>query len=107
MLYELIQDVERSRNMPLANHLQDWGYLCAGLSGEVGEFIGEVKPAIRASCNQLDPMTVFNKKAAIDELGDVLWYVIACANQLDVHIDEVAHIVLTKLVERRLNGGKK
>lgn len=68
-------------------------YPVLGLVGESGEFAEKVKKGIRDG--QLD------RAGAIKELGDVLWYVAACAVALGVDLNQVAEENLVKLHDRK------
>jgi len=37
-----------------------------------------------------------------DELGDVLWYISACADELGITLDEIAEYNVEKLAKRHL-----
>lgn len=68
-------------------------YMALGLASEAGEVAGKVKKLIRDG--HLD------KRAALKELGDVLWYVAGCAEQLGYDLESVARVNLLKLEDRR------
>jgi NTP pyrophosphatase (non-canonical NTP hydrolase) len=72
-------------------------YHSLGLSGESGEFVDKIKKAWR---NQ----TPLDVPAALRELGDVLWYVTACARDLGSSLEEVARMNVEKLADRRARG---
>jgi len=71
-------------------------YTVLGLAGEVGEFANIVKKIERdgKTINQMLNMLV-------DELGDVLWYVFACADEIGVPVEHVALANIKKLAERK------
>lgn len=71
-------------------------YMTLGLGNEAGEFQGKLKKKIRDG--------VFDEKAAMKELGDVLWYVAGCAEQLGYTLEDVACVNLGKLADRRQRG---
>lgn len=71
-------------------------YMALGLGSEVGEFQGKLKKKIRDGA--------FDDKAAMKELGDVLWYVAGCAEQLGFTLEEVANVNLLKLRDRQQRG---
>jgi NTP pyrophosphatase (non-canonical NTP hydrolase) len=84
-------------------------YPALGLAGEAGEFLGKLSKIARV--NDIDrPHTVWRclKKTQwdelIDELGDVLWMVAACAAELDTTLNEVACRNLDKLTDRANRG---
>ena len=68
-------------------------YMALGLASEAGEVAGKVKKLIRDG--------EFDKRAMIKELGDVLWYVAGCAEQLGYTLEDVARVNLAKLEDRR------
>lgn len=72
-------------------------YTVLGLNEEAGEVAGKLKKAIRDS-KDLD------KLAMLAELGDVLWYVNACANEIGFTIEHVANFNLSKLQDRAARG---
>lgn len=67
-------------------------YPALGLCGESGEFAEKVKKGIRDG--------KFDRSAALKELGDVLWYLSACARDLGSSLGEVAQMNLDKLADR-------
>ncbi len=73
-------------------------YPALGLAGEAGEVANQVKKIIRDDGGQL---TDDRRKKIIDELGDVLWYVAAIANDLSINLGEVAQENLLKLAYRK------
>ncbi len=68
-------------------------YTALGLTGEAGEFSEKVKKWIRDG--------TFDKRLAVKELGDVLWYLTAAANELGYSLQDVAEINMVKLLERK------
>lgn len=73
-------------------------YPILGLVGEAGELANKYKKVLR---DEDGILTDDKKKALIDELGDVLWYCAALANDLDTTLEDVMVINLTKLANRR------
>ncbi len=71
-------------------------YCALGLTGEAGEYSEKIKKLIRDG--KLD------KSLAVKELGDVLWYLTRCANELGYSLQDVAEINLVKLTDRRERG---
>lgn len=71
-------------------------YPALGLVNEAGEYAGKVKKILRGDTNTTE--------AAAAELGDVLWYLAACAEALGVDLADVAHQNLTKLADRAARG---
>lgn len=79
-------------------------YPTLGLCGESGEFAEKVKKCLRDNNGQVDAAT---QNALIKELGDVLWYVAACAEELGVSLDVVAHANLAKIASRKERGTQR
>ena len=72
-------------------------YPTLGLAGEAGEVANIVKKI------QRDHGGVINDEIRTklkDELGDVLWYISACADELGISLDEVAAYNVNKLAKR-------
>lgn len=72
-------------------------YPALGLANEAGEYIGKIKKLIRGD-------TTFSVEAAAAELGDVLWYLAACAEGLGVDLGQIAQQNLDKLADRAARG---
>lgn len=68
-------------------------YFTLGLSGEAGEASEKIKKYLRDG--QLD------KELFIKELGDVLWYLTACAKEFGYSLEDVARINQEKLLSRQ------
>lgn len=51
-------------------------------------------------------MSPERRKKAMDELGDVLWYVANNATELGITFEALAKYNLTKLKDRKKNGKK-
>src|SRR5688572_32171165 len=73
-------------------------YRTLGLSNEAGEVAGKVKKLIRDNEGKLSDEA---KKALEDELGDVLWYLQALADYIDVPLEQIAKSNLDKLLSRK------
>jgi len=71
-------------------------YAALGL-GEAGEVQNAVKKIQRDDKNNV---TDDRRDEIIKELGDVLWYVAACASELRIPLSEIAKTNLKKLKER-------
>jgi NTP pyrophosphatase (non-canonical NTP hydrolase) len=72
-------------------------YPTLGLAGEAGEVANIVKKI------QRDHAGVINddiKDKLKDELGDVLWYISACADELGLTLGEIAAYNVDKLARR-------
>ena len=75
-------------------------YPALGLKGEAGEGAEKVKKVLRG-----DGVLTEAKKTDIAlELGDVLWYVANCANDLGYSLDDIAKMNLKKLSMRQKKG---
>ena len=79
-------------------------YSALGLTGEVGEVADKVKKSIRDCGGGLNNE---DKNALLKELGDVLWYLTALINDLDLSLDSVMTKNVEKLKERYPEGFKK
>lgn len=76
-------------------------YPALGLAGEAGEVCEQVKKMIRDDGAQL---TERRRRALRKELGDVLWYVAALCDELDLAMGEVARANVEKLADRAERG---
>ena len=82
-------------------------YCAMGLTGEAGEVADKIKKLYRDE--GLTTLTAWgqnvviqkNKKAIAKELGDVLWYITALANEFDMELEEIAQMNYDKLIKRR------
>ena len=72
-------------------------YTTMGLASEVGEVANHAKKVYRDDGGTL---TKGRRAAMIDELGDVLWYVSQCADDLGITLGEVARLNIGKLRAR-------
>lgn len=96
-------------------------YCSLKMTGEAGEFSEKVGKAIRddgfaaATAVILDgggrvgidwgaEMTDERREALAKELGDILWYVAATAQELGLTLAEVAGMNLSKLADRQARG---
>ena len=81
------------------------GYSALGLTGEAGEVADKVKKIIRGDFDEKTPEELQEYKLEIaKELGDVLWYVAAVADDLNIGLDVVAQSNLDKLRSRQDRG---
>lgn len=76
-------------------------YPVLGLCGESGEVADKLKKMHRDDGGEL---TLERREGLIGELGDVLWYLSACATELNVTLEEVAQGNLDKLRSRLKRG---
>lgn len=72
----------------------DKDYAIAGLAGEVGELFSYLAKAIRDDY-PLDPDFM------VKELGDILWFIAAIADDLGVGLEDVADRNIHKLESRK------
>jgi NTP pyrophosphatase (non-canonical NTP hydrolase) len=77
--------------------LDNLEYPTLGLAGEAGEVANIVKKIQRDHDGVLTEEIRAKLK---DELGDVLWYIAACADELDLTLAEVAEFNVHKLARR-------
>jgi NTP pyrophosphatase (non-canonical NTP hydrolase) len=86
----------QSLSMRTAKNL-DWDanlfHVALGLSGEAGEFCDSVK-------RHLIYGQTFDKHNAIEEIGDLMWYVALACNVLGVDMERVAFENVKKLQRR-------
>lgn len=83
------------------NRLKNLEYPTLGLAGEAGEVANIVKKIQRDFGGEITSETRAKLK---DELGDVLWYVSACADELGLSLDEIAQFNIEKLAARHKHG---
>jgi NTP pyrophosphatase (non-canonical NTP hydrolase) len=77
--------------------LENLEYPTLGLAGEAGEVANVVKKIQRDHHGVLNDETRAKLK---DELGDVLWYISACADELGLTLGEIAEYNVGKLAKR-------
>ena len=93
MHFNQYQDAINEFRLPTANI----DYLVLGLIGEIGELYGHWAKDIRDD----RPMDIAHEAK---ELGDILWFVAAIAQDLGVSLDEIATKNLEKLASRKARG---
>lgn len=74
-------------------------YAFMGLANESGESVGKVKKLIRDHDDVAQGLNE-RRQDIVDELGDVLWYLSACADECGVSLEEVAKRNNEKLLDR-------
>ncbi len=79
------------------NRLQNLEYPTLGLTGEAGEVANIVKKIQRDFGGEITDEIRGKLK---DELGDVLWYISACADELGLTLEEIAEFNVGKLAKR-------
>jgi NTP pyrophosphatase (non-canonical NTP hydrolase) len=76
-------------------------YAALGLTGEAGEVANKVKKILRDDSGAL---TDEKAEQIASELGDVLWYAAAVAEEIDYDLAEIAAGVVRKLRDRKERG---
>lgn len=80
-------------------------YVSLKLNGEAGEFAEHLGKAIRDDeLFEIGEFDIARKTLLIKELGDVLWYVAAAANELGLKLETIAKLNLNKLADRQERG---
>ncbi len=77
--------------------LSNLEYPTLGLAGEAGEVANIVKKIQRDFAGEVTDEVRAKLK---DELGDVLWYIAACADELGLALSEIAEYNVEKLARR-------
>jgi NTP pyrophosphatase (non-canonical NTP hydrolase) len=72
-------------------------YPVLGICGEAGEVAEKVKKTIRDNNEVFDAE---RKAAILKELGDVLWYVVATAQDMGYDFEDVIHANMSKVTKR-------
>ena len=88
---------EASQTALYPRRMENLEYPTLGLAGEAGEVANIVKKI------QRDNGGIINEEIRgklRDELGDVLWYISACADELGMTLDEIATFNVNKLAKR-------
>lgn len=75
-------------------------YCALKLNGEAGELAEHVGKAMRDDAFGPEPLTAARRELIMKELGDVLWYVSAIADGLDIKLGDIAMMNLEKLKDR-------
>jgi NTP pyrophosphatase (non-canonical NTP hydrolase) len=80
-------------------------YPALGLAGEAGEVAEKVKKLWRNLGQRAgDQIGAEDRAALVKELGDVLWYVAAMSEELQVKLEHVAEENSRKLLDRKQRG---
>ena len=74
-------------------------YPALGLANEAGEVLGKIKKVLRDKDG--DFSGVETREAIAAEIGDVLWYIAALANDLKIPLETIAQNNIEKLLDRR------
>ncbi|MEZ5429272.1 MAG: nucleoside triphosphate pyrophosphohydrolase family protein [Pyrinomonadaceae bacterium] len=88
---------EASQTALYPDRLNNLEYPTLGLAGEAGEVANIVKKIQRDHGGEITEETRAKLK---DELGDVLWYISACADELGLTLEEIAEYNVGKLAKR-------
>ena len=88
---------EASQTALYPRRMSNLEYPTLGLAGEAGEVANIVKKIQRDSGGVITDETRAQLK---DELGDVLWYISACADELSLTLAEIAEFNVGKLAKR-------
>lgn len=72
-------------------------YAVLGLVGEAGELANKLKKHLRVG-------SAVDNDVLADELGDVLWYISAVANEIGYDLSAVAEMNLEKLKQRKIKN---
>jgi len=75
-------------------------YPTLGLVGEAGEIANKLKKIIRSG----QILTPENIQPLLHEIGDVLWYTVALANELGYTLEDAARMNIEKLQSRLKRG---
>ncbi len=86
-----------SRTALYPRRLDNLEYPTLGLAGEAGEVANIVKKIQRDHSGIITDDTRAKLK---DELGDVLWYISACADELGITLADIAEHNVQKLADR-------
>lgn len=88
---------EASKTALYPRRLSNLEYPTLGLAGEAGEVANIVKKIQRDHGGEI---TGEIRAKLQDELGDVLWYISACADELGLTLREIAEYNVNKLAKR-------
>lgn len=102
---QLLRDFCSSRGIKYApSNAYGLIYTMLGLNGEAGEAIEQIKKMMR---NDGGKLTHERHEKLKLELGDVLWYLAAAANEMGLSLSAIARANISKLSERKENGTLK
>ena len=94
--YENEVELSMFANSPHLNG--DLPFAAIGLSGEVGEFVNNVKKFMR---DDMSEITRERQDAMADELGDALWYLTLCCKTIGVSLETVMARNVEKIRAKR------
>lgn len=95
---------KESNKLAIYNKMYKVNYPILGLIGESGEIANKFKKVYRDNNGVI---TQKFKDDMISELGDVLWYLSAIANDLDISLNKIAIKNILKLKDRQNRGAIK
>ena len=98
--YPSVAIVDPESNKPLTEPL-GWVYPALKLAGEAGEVAEKLGKLLRDSNGEVTPKV---RLEVAKELGDVLWYVAALAEEFDLKLSVVGEVNIEKLKDRRERG---
>ena len=95
----MFEDLNHYQKMAMLTRLPsaDVDYALFGLAGEVGELHSYLAKAIRDDY-------ALDAKVIKKELGDILWFIAAIADDAGIELSDVAITNLEKLQARQKNG---
>lgn len=96
MNFEEYQEAARKTAL-YPRRMENLEYPTLGLAGEAGEVANIVKKIQRDNAGVITDDT---REKLKDELGDVLWYISSCADELGLTLAEIAEYNVGKLAKR-------
>jgi len=99
---EYDKEAEKTAVYPRENNI-GLCYVFLGLVEEAGECSGKIKKIIRDETS-IEKGIENKKQDIIKELGDVLWYVSACAREIGTDLETIARENNRKLQSRSERG---
>lgn len=72
-------------------------YTALGITGEAGEYSNKIKKILRDSGGKMNGNIKYDLAL---ELGDILWYLARCANELGFSLHDIANWNVQKLETR-------
>ncbi len=101
MKFDDYQKQAMSTALNPSRDFQSLMYRTLGLVGEAGEVAEKIKKILRDKDGN---MSAADRAEIIKELGDVLWYVQALADILEVPLSHVAEVNVQKIHSRKKRG---
>jgi len=98
--FDRYQSAARVTRLPSA----DESYALLGLSGEVGELHSHIAKYVRdGSADDVAEALALQQNVA-KELGDILWFVSAIADDFNISLSTIVNMNLQKLIDRKNRG---